>query len=84
MFEYFQHSHHPQVTIWDFDLNHPQPQPVSAFQDMGWQMAVRHLNTAKLYFGGDIAKSVAEDNAKRYRAHATGIRENVEGIHHSP
>ena len=39
--------------------------------DMGWQMAVRHLNTAKLYFGGDIAKSVAEDNARRYKSHAT-------------
>ena len=34
-------------------------------------MAVRHLNTAKLYFGGDIAKSVAEDNARRYKSHAT-------------
>lgn len=41
--------------------------------DMGWQMAVRHLNTAKLYFGGDIAKSVAVDNAKRYRAHENKI-----------
>ena len=34
-------------------------------------MAVRHLNTAKLYFGGDIAKGVAEDNARRYKSHAT-------------
>lgn len=41
--------------------------------DMGWQMAVRHLNTAKLYFGGDIAKRVAEDNAKRYRTHENKI-----------
>ena len=41
--------------------------------DMGWQMAVRHLNTAKLYFGGDIAKSVAEDNARRYKSHGNKI-----------
>ena len=42
--------------------------------DMGWQMAVRHLNTAKLYFGGEIAKSVAEDNARRYKSHATWMK----------
>lgn len=37
-------------------------------------MAVRHLNTAKLYFGGDIARSVAESNAKRFKDHAALMR----------
>lgn len=41
--------------------------------DIGWQMAVRHLNTAKLYFGGDIARSVAESNAKRFKDHANKV-----------
>ena len=37
--------------------------------DVGWQMAVRHLNTAKAYFGGDIAKDVAEGNAVLFKDH---------------
>ena len=36
-------------------------------------MAVRHFNAAKLYFGGDIAKSVALDNARRFKDHATPL-----------
>ena len=58
-----------------FFNQNPELQPIADIPsgDMGWQMAVRHLNTAKLYFGGDIAKTVAEDNAKRYQAHENKI-----------
>ena len=73
------------ATVWPLSWRHPQVISIGprwcfpALQDMGWQMAVRHLNTAKLYFGGDIAKTVADDNARRYRAHATGIPERFLG-----
>ena len=59
-----------------FFVQYPELQTIADIPsgDIGWQMAVRHFNTVKLYFGGDIAKSVAQDNARRFKDHAPGLQ----------
>ena len=41
--------------------------------DLGWQFGVTAINTAEAYFGGDIAASVAADNAVRYKNHLNKV-----------
>ena len=41
--------------------------------DCGWQFALTTINTAQAYFGGDIARHVAQENAQRYKDHLNKV-----------